>query len=266
MKKQTFTLIELLVVIAIIAILAAMLLPALQSARDRAQASRCINNLKQMGTIVQTYLDDHRSFWPTGNRNADSVLDADGFRKLNYAYNLYKGKYLPKGVMNNTDAPFARCSVIPVTSNTSVKFPQVYGSQYIHNNTWSYTAGNFGYYTNLPDWNRAGYKRTDAATPLTNSPSQRIILCDNTVTINNGAQIAQISHLFVYNATAADLGTPFMAHNGRINVLTFAGNVASPDEGALTKEYVFPHFGQARARCVYVEWYYAQQGILMKNY
>ena len=110
LPAYSFTLIELLVVIAIIAILAAILMPALSSARERAKASSCAGNLKELGGAALAYADDNAGWVPNSH-----VLTSSGVSSLNTV-----GKYafgpVSRKVAKNTLVPYIGGTIVDAES------------------------------------------------------------------------------------------------------------------------------------------------------
>ena len=230
--KKNFTLIELLVVIAIIAILAAILLPALQSARQRAQTTTCISNLKQVGTVGNMYLDNNRNFW--WSPNAINAPDRNGgaAKTNNYGwgwtYALIRSKLLPMPTSPKGTLPPARayyqCPAEKLTALGNWQCASgyglsAYGSIYANNpdTNYGYNLGAASFTTECYDKNESKITSGNVAP----TPSSRVwMTCSRS---NKGFQIERV----YYGATtgsAGATGAPNMIHGGRCNLLTIAGS------------------------------------------
>ena len=220
LKRERFTLIELLVVIAIISILAGMLLPALGSAKSRAQSTQCTSNLKQFGLMTMNYCNDYEDWvLPCSMRyfsypNETNFYAGDGYTRW-APYQIYRDRgYVPDWKAHESSSIFI-CPSSKLSDPTSTGGP-VY---------WNLYYGRvYGVPTGMTDATQADLqssKKSMAKLTKVKGPANKAY-CMDSVGTDWGKQT-----YFIGNGTAPSSagGAAWSNHAKTVNVCNLAGGV-----------------------------------------
>ena len=174
-RRAGFTLIELLVVIAIIALLAAMLLPALSKAKGTSQGAACLNNLRQLQVCWCLYVDEHNGVMPPSN---DVTTSGPMLRAIEPSWAVGDGVHdlttsnLMRGVLYSytKSVGIYRC---PADKSTVANYPQV-----LRTRTYQLSAPLNGYLNGVPMPPVSQHHKTKEPQLLTPAPAQVFTFID----------------------------------------------------------------------------------------